>query len=66
MTVVAKASKHQPNITVYHDLFFDPRTPEIEPVEGYRLVIGTESVFLSETEADKVARYMLLKESEKE
>ena len=59
MTLVAKALKHQPNITIYHDNFFDPRNPEIEPIKGYRLVVGNESVFLPEEEADNIARYML-------
>ena len=66
MTLVAKALKHQPNITIYHDTFFDPRNPEIEPIKGYRLVVGNESVFLSEGEADNIARYMLFAEPTKE
>lgn len=59
MTLVAKALKYQPSITVYHDTFFDPRTPEIEPIKGYRLVVGNESVFLPEEDGDNIARYML-------
>lgn len=64
MTMVAKALKHQPSITVYHDTFFEPRTPEVKPIKGYRLVIGNESVFLPEEEADNMARYMLFNEDE--
>ena len=59
MTLVAKALKYQPSVTIYHDTFFDPRTPDIEPIKGYRLVIGNESVFIPEDEADDIARYML-------
>ena len=59
MTLVAKALKHQPTVTVYHDTFFDPRNPEIEPIKGYRLTFGIESFFLPEEEADNIARYIL-------
>ena len=59
MTIVAKALKHQPFVVVSHDTFFDPSTPEIEPIKGYRLVVGNESVFLPEEEGDNIARYML-------
>lgn len=66
MTITAKALKHQPSVLVYHDTFFDPRTPDVEPIKGYRLVVGTESVFLPESEADNIARYMLFTEPVKE
>lgn len=62
MTLVAKALKHQPTVTVYHDTFFDPRTPDVEPIKGYRLVVGNESVFIPEKEADNISRYMLFAE----
>lgn len=62
MTMVVKALKYQPNITVFHETFFEPRTPEVKPVKGYRLVVGNESVFIPEEEADNLARYMLFKE----
>lgn len=62
MTMVVKALKHQPRITVYHETFFEPRMPEVEPVKGYRLVVGNESVFVSEEEADNLARYLLFKD----
>ena len=66
MTMIAKALRHQPNVTVYHETFFEPRTPEVNPVKGYRLVVGTESVFLPEREADELARYLLFKDAGKE
>lgn len=62
MTIVIKARKHQPNITVYREQFFDPRTPDVVPIQGYRLVVGNESVFIPEDEADELARYMLFAE----
>jgi hypothetical protein len=50
MTISIATVTHQ-QLTAYHH--------EQDGVKGYRVVIGTASVFIPEAEADKLARYML-------
>lgn len=56
MTLEVPAKVNQPRILLYHDTF--------EGEQGYRMnVIGTQvSVFISESDGDKMARYMLFKD----
>ena len=58
MTLEIHVKVHQPKVLLYHDVF--------EGETGYRLnILGTTtSVFITEADGDKIARYMLFKEPE--
>lgn len=58
MTLEVPAKVHQPKVLLYHDVMGE----EV----GYRLsIIGTSvSVFITEADGDKMARYMLFREPE--
>lgn len=54
MTIQIPAVAAPRVITAYHHKEGD--------VQGYRVNIGAESVFITESDADKLARYMLFKD----